>query len=228
VGWRALGAAALIVAWAGEAGAQVWIGTGSSPRGGSIELSGGVSWARGFDLGNAAAEQTRNPTTGSSPLILFNSDTQVDAAPGAQARLGVYLTPRISIEGGVQYSRPVVSTRVSGDFESAESATLSETLTRYVFDGAVVVHLPAFAGGRGVPFLTGGAGYLRELHQGQELVETGTQYYAGAGLKLWFGQMRRGFGLRGDIGVAIRDGGFDFDDGQRTLPTASASLLYLF
>jgi hypothetical protein len=218
----------LALALAGEARAQVWVGPGSAPRSGSVELSGGVMWAQGFDLGSAAAEQTRNPTTGTSALVLFNSDTQLDPAPGAQLRLGVYLTPRISIEGGVAYSRPALSISVSGDFEGAESATLSESLTRYVFDGAVVLHLPPFAGGRGVPFVTGGAGYLRELHAGNELVETGTQYYAGGGVKVWFGQVRRRFGIRGDVGVAIRDGGFDFEDGQRTLPTASASILYLF
>jgi hypothetical protein len=225
---RALGAVALILACTGEARAQVWIGGASAPRGGSVELSGGVSWVQGFDLGNASAEQTRNPTTGSSPLVLFTSDTALDAATGAQVRLGVYLTRRISIEGGFQYSRPLLSARVFGDFEGADSATLSETLARYVVDGALVFHLPSFAGGRGVPFVTGGAGYLRELHAGNELVETGTQYYAGGGVKLWFGQVRRRFGIRGDAGIAIRDGGFDFEEGQRTVPSASASLLYLF
>ncbi len=221
--------AALLLAGAWPAGAQVWIGRGGpGPRGGSVEFSGGVLWAQGFDLGSAAAVLTRNPTTGSTPFTLFNSDTQLDAAPGAQARLGVYLSRRISVEGGVQYSRPTLSTRLSGDVESADSITISETITRYIFDGAVVVHLGDVGGGRAVPFVTGGAGYIRELHAGNELVETGTQYYAGGGVKVWFGQARRRLGIRGDVGVAVRDGGFDFKEGRRTVPTAGASLLYLF
>jgi hypothetical protein len=226
--WRALGTAALILACGADARAQVRIGAGSGPRPGSVELIGGIMWAQGFDLASAPAELTRNPTTGSSPLVLFNSETRIDPAAGAQVRLGVYLTPRVSIEGGVQYSRPVLATRVSGDFEGADSATLSETLTRYVFDGAVVLHLPAFASGRGVPFVMGGAGYLRELHEGNGLVETGAQYYAGGGVKIWFGEARRRFGIRGDVGVSIRDGGFDFEEGQRMLPTVSTALVYLF
>lgn len=221
-------ASLLSVACAADAAAQIWIAGGSAPRGGSVELSGGVQWAQGFDLGSTPAILTRNPVTGTNPFTLFDSDTALDAAPGAQARLGVYLSRRVSIEGGVQYSRPALNTRLSGDVESAEAITISETLTRYVFDGALVVHLPGFAGGRGVPFVTGGAGYLRELHEGNELVETGTQYYAGAGVKVWFGRTRRRVGVRGDVGVAIRDGGFDFEDGRRTVPTAGASLLYLF
>lgn len=225
---RGAAAALLLLACAAPARAQVWIRGGGAPRAGSIEVSGGVLWAQGFDLGSAAAELTRNPTTGSGRLTLFNSETRLEPVPGGQARVGVYLSRRVSVEGGVQYSRPRLSTRLTGDAEGADSATVSEDLTRYVFDGALVVHLPAFGGGRGVPFLTGGAGYLRELHAGNELVETGTQYYAGAGVKVWFGQTRRRFGIRGDAGIAVRDGGFDFEEGRRTMPTAAASVLYLF
>jgi hypothetical protein len=79
-----------------------------------------------------------------------------------------------------------------------------------------------------VPFLAGGAGYLRELHDGAELIETGRIYHGGAGLKLWFGQGARRLGVRADVGIATRDGGFDFRDGRRTLPTAGFSLAYLF
>ncbi len=220
--------AVLLLAGAWPAGAQVWIGRGgTAPRGGSVEFSGGVLWSQGFDLGSTPAILTANPAISSSPFQLFDSDTQLDPALGAQARLGVYLSPRVSFEGGIQYSRPKLSTRVSGDAEGADAATLSETMTRYVFDGAVVVHLGNL-GGRAVPFVTGGAGYIRELHAGNELVETGTQYYAGAGVKVWFGQTRRRFGIRGDAGFAVRDGAFDFEEGRRTVPTAGASVLYLF
>jgi hypothetical protein len=220
-------AGALFLLCASPARAQVWLG-GATPRAGSIELGGGALWSQGVDLGSSAAVLTRNPSTGSSPFPYFDSETRLDPAPGMQARLGVYLSRRLAIEGGLQYSQPKLGTRLSGDTEGADSITVSESLTRYVFDGAVVFHLPAFAGGRGVPFVAGGAGYLRELHDGNGLVETGTQYQAGAGVKIWFGQARRRFGLRGDIGVVVRDGGFDFKDGRRTLATAGASVVYLF
>lgn len=226
----ALAAAAVTLAlFARPAAAQIWMGT-PAPRAGSVELGGGVLWAQGYDLGGTPAELTRNPTTGSSPLRLFDSTSRLDAASGLVARLGVYLSRSVSLEGGFQYSKPVLGVRVSGDFEGADAATISESISRYVFDGAVVVHLVplSFAGGRGMPFVTGGAGYVRELHEGNELVETGQQYHAGAGVKLWFGERRRRFGIRGDVGFAVREGGSDFSDGRRTVPTAAASLIYLF
>lgn len=227
---RAVLLATLLVSLgAAPAAAQVWIG-GSAPRAGSLEFSGGVMRAQGYDLGDSAAVLTRNPTTGSSPLELFSASTRVDPAVGAHARLGVYLSRGVSVEGGLQYSRPVLSVELAGDAEGAEALTASETITRYVLDGSLVVHLLplSFAEGRGVPFVTGGGGYVRELHAGSELAETGKQFHAGAGLKIWFGDRRRRFGIRGDIGVALREGGSDFKEGRRTVPTASASLLYLF
>jgi hypothetical protein len=201
----ALFATVLVSTFVSPAAAQVWIGSGgSAPRAGSLEFSGGVMSAQGYDLGDSAAALTRNPTTGSNPLELFSASTRVDPAVGAQARLGVYLSRSVSVEGGVQYSRPVLNVRLTGDAEGAEANTASETITRYVFDGALVIHLLplSFAGGRGVPFVTGGGGYVRELHEGSELVETGKQLHAGAGLKVWFGDRRR-FGVRGDAGVVF-------------------------
>ena len=35
-------------------------------------------------------------------------------------------------------------------------------------------------------------------------------------------------GIRGEGGFSVRDGGFDLGEGRRTVPVASASLLYLF
>lgn len=224
--------ASFILFWSvTPAAAQVWIGGGGSgPTAGSVEFSGGVVYAQGYDLGSSTASLTRNPTTGSSPFDLFDARAEVDPSPGVQAKLGVYVSRGVSIEGGVQYSRPVLGISVSGDAEGADAITATETITRYVFDGALVIHLlpMSFAGGRGVPFVTGGGGYVRELHEGNELAETGRQYHAGAGVKLWFGERRRRVGVRAEVGVALREGGSDFSEGRRTVPTVAASLLYLF
>ncbi len=79
-----------------------------------------------------------------------------------------------------------------------------------------------------MPFVFGGAGYMRELHDRDALVEDGFEYHAGLGLKWWFNESRRGFGIRGDVGVSIRDGAFDFEDGRRIVPVAGGSLIYRF
>lgn len=223
--------AALVLTVAGDASAQGWMsGGGPGPRRGSVEVSGGALWAAGYDLGRQGATLTRNPPTGSSPFQLFSSRTELQAKPGAQARIAVYLTRAIALEGGLQYSRPVLSTRLSDDAEGADSITATGPLTRYVFDGSAVLHLLrfAFAEGRGVPFVSGGAGYLRELHRGNELLETGTEIHGSAGVKIWFGAGKRRIGLRAEGGMTSRSGGFDFKDGRRTLPTAGASMLLLF
>jgi hypothetical protein len=209
--------------------AQIYPGSRAADRG-SWEVSGGTAWTDGYDLGTRSAELTRNTGTGSGPFEQFTASTRVTTATGGQARIGFYLSRSVALEGGVQFLRPVVSSLLGNDVEEAEDTTATETISRYVIDGSLVFHLTglSFAGGRGVPFLAGGAGYLRELHDRAELIETGRIYHGGAGLKVWFGQGARRLGLRADVGMATRDGGFDFREGRRTLPTAGLSLAYLF
>jgi len=228
--WRTgLCAVAVLMIFAPAAQAQIYLGS-AAPHRGSWEVSGGATWSDGYDLGTRSAELTRTTGAGTGPFDLFTSSTQVTTATGGHGRIGVYLSRSIALEAGVHYLRPVVSSRLSNDAEQAEDTTATETMSRYVFDGSIVFHLTglSFAGGKGVPFLTGGAGYLRELHDREELIETGRTYHAGAGLKLWFGQGARRLGLRADVGLAMRDGGFDFSEERRTLSTAGISLAYLF
>ena len=207
----------------------IYLGS-AAPHKGSWEVSGGAIWSDGYDLGTRSAELTRNTGTGTGPFELFTAATEVTTATGGQGRIGVYLSRSVALEAGVQFLRPAVSSRLANDAEEAEDTTATETISRYVFDGSVVFHLTglSFGGGKGVPFLIGGAGYLRELHEHDELIETGVTYHAGAGLKLWFGQGARRLGVRADVGVAMRDGGFDFSEERRTVPTAGVSLSYLF
>jgi hypothetical protein len=227
--WRALMLALLLVSCPSWARAQIYPGS-SAPDRGSWEVSGGATWSQGYDLGTRSAELTRNTGTGTGPFEQFTASTRVTTATGGQARLGFYFSRSVAFEAGAQFLRPVVSSRLGNDVEQAEDTTATETISRYVVDGSLVFHLTglSFAGGRGVPFLAGGAGYLRELHDRAELIETGRIYHGGAGLKLWFGQGARRLGVRADVGIATRDGGFDFRDGRRTLPTAGVSLAYLF
>jgi hypothetical protein len=228
--WRtALCAVVLSASFPSAARAQVYLGS-DAPHRGSWEVSGGAIWSDGYDLGARPAELTRNTGTGTGPFELFTSSTQVGTVTGGQGRIGVYLSRRVALEAGVQFLRPVVSSRLTSDFEQAEDTTATETISRYVIDGSVVFHVTglSFAGGKGVPFLTGGAGYLRELHDQDELIETGRTYHGGAGLKLWFGRGGRRLGVRADVGLAMRDGGFDFSEDRRTFPTAGFSLAYLF
>jgi hypothetical protein len=202
--------------------AQSTVPAGSRPS--RFEVSGGGVLVGGYGLGDRKAELT--PNTGSSGFDLFTTDNEVRQAFGVQARIGFVVTPAIVVEGGLRVTRPVYQARVSGDAENAADITVEETLSQYVFDGSVVWQFSP--GGRAVPFVFGGAGYLRELHEEDALVEEGVEYHAGVGLKWWFGQGRRRFGLRGEGGISIRDGGFDFKDGTRVVPVVGGSVIYTF
>ncbi len=187
-------------------------------------MSGGGVFVGGYGLEERKAELT--PNTGSPGFDLFTTDNEVRQAFGVQARVGFVVTPAIVVEGGLRVTRPVYQVRVSGDAENAADLTVEETLSQYVFDASVVWQFSP--GGRAVPFVFGGAGYLRELHEEDALVEEGVEYHAGVGLKWWFGQSGRRFGLRGEGGISIRDGGFDFKDGQRVVPVVGGSVIYTF
>ncbi|MEN3338430.1 MAG: hypothetical protein V7647_2106 [Acidobacteriota bacterium] len=219
----------LLAAWPADARAQVWMGA-DPPRKGSVQISAGVISFGGFDMGVRNAEETRNINTGTGPFALFASHSRIAATPGGQFRVGVYLSPQLSLETSVQYGRPTLSSSLTSDAEQAPSLTASDTIGRYVVDGSLLFHLTrlAFSRSRAVPFLAGGAGYLRELHESNEFVATGHEYHAGGGLNVWFGQGRHRIGLRADVGASIRQGGADFRSGRRTVPAAGASLAYLF
>jgi hypothetical protein len=113
------------------------------------------------------------------------------------------------------------------------SVTASETISLFLVDVSGVLHVPRARLGRAIPFVLGGAGYLREVHEGNVLVETGHTYHVGGGAKIPL-SVRRGFvrslGLRLDGRVYFRSGGADFDDGEpaRAFGAAGASLMVEF
>jgi hypothetical protein len=185
-------------------------------------------WQGGFTLGDAVASLTRPPSSGPGPYEQFSAGSRIGDGLGVQGRLAAYVSRRLAIEAGVRLTRPVLAVNLENDLEGAGDVSAEETLTQYVFDGSAVWHFAGFGQGRGVPFIAAGAGYIRDLHEGSELVETGTEYHALAGLRWWFSGRPRRLGVRGEAGISIRDGGSDFRDGRRTVPVASASLTYLF
>ena len=199
-----------------------------APRRGSIEVGGGFTFLPGFDMGARTADlTTSSPTT---RFDLFTTESRVGDFMGLNGRIGYYLSRSISIEATVRFAQPELSVDLSGDAESAADVTATETASHYVFGGSVLFDFPgaSFAGGRGVPFVSGGAGYLRELHEGNLLVETGTEYHATAGLKYWFGTGDNRFGLRVEGGLSAREKGFDDEEGRRVQPMVAAGLSYVF
>lgn len=217
--------AALLLGGTTDAAAQLYVGSGG-PRRGAVEISGGGIWSAGQDLASREALLTGNPGSGLNSVRLFTSEPSLDPVIGAQALVGVYVTRTLAIEGGVQYSRPTLSVRLGDDFEDAPDVTATTAITQYLFTGSVLYHFGR--PGRVAPFIAAGAGHLRDVHAGNELVETGTEFHGKLGVKIWTGDGRRRFGIRAEGGLSMRNGGFNFDEDRRIVPTAAVSLAYLF
>jgi hypothetical protein len=128
-----------------------------------------------------------------------------------------------------------VATSITNDFEQAPNTEATEKFTEYAIEAGLLLHLTklTFAGGRARPFVTGGAGYLRQVHEGQTLIDTGQTAYAGGGLTVTLHQARRrafldALGLRADVRINLRSGGFEGgDDGGVTYAPSITGGLFL-
>jgi opacity protein-like surface antigen len=217
---RALAAAVALLTLPAVAAAQ------ARPGKGSVEVAGGITYVGGYSFDERTAEQTANTGSTGAPFDFFTTDSEIKPVVGYRVRLGYFLSPSLSIEGGLRFAKPVYEVRITDDFENAPDSTAEEDLSQYLFDGSLVYHFGSGSGSRAAPFVYGGAGYLRELHEGETLVEEGVEYHAGGGIKVWLGSGR--FAIRGDVGVSFRDGGFDLEDKSRVVPEAGASLVWVF
>jgi hypothetical protein len=193
-----------------------------------LVLEGGVVWSGGYSIGDTDA-QLRGNGTGQAPppYTWFSANSEVRPAASAIVRIGFTLSPALVLEGGGVFGMPRLAFAISGDAEAASQELEGEQLRQYLFDGALVWQLPMSMGRRTRPFVIGGAGYLRQLHQERTLVETGQVYYAGVGARYWLrGGVggARSLGLRGDVRANFRRGGIDFEDKARLYPTAAVHL----
>jgi hypothetical protein len=190
-----------------------------------VTINGGFGWSGGYDIGRSSAQlRSNSPGATTPPFTLFNVASRIEPSPGGEVRVGVAITPRVSVEGGVLLTNRQLAFALSGDPESAAQQFEGETLHQYVFDGGLTWELPLLRGGRARTFASGGAGYLRQLHQDRTLVESGQIYYAGGGARYWLRgrpTSSRSLGIRADVRINVRRRGIDFENRIRTYPTAS-------
>lgn len=187
-----------------------------------VTVIGGVTWSGSYPIGTNRAI-LRASAVGASPppFTLFSAASSVESVAGFEGRVGFTVTKNVAVEVGVAFARPMVSTAISDDPEAAAQVLDGEQLQQYAVDAGAVWQLPVHFGRRARPFLSAGAGYLRQLHEGRTLIEHGQIYYAGGGLRYW---MRggdgtgRSLGLRADARAMWKRNGFDFDDRTRVYP----------
>lgn len=225
--------AALALVWA-VTGPTAAYAQSSEPWPGRFDVTIGAAWTSGFDLGQQTAEIRRNEVPVSSAFPLFRSSSEIRPTTAAALSLGYRLTRLLIVEGYFGRGRPTLRTRVFDDAELSAGATAEDQLTRYVVGGSAVLQLEplTFANGRGRPFVTGGAGYLREVHEGGRGVETGRVYHLGGGVKLLLVErgsqhLIKGLGIRTDVRALFRGGGVELGDTRPTSAAVSVGLMVL-
>jgi hypothetical protein len=203
-------------------------------RSGSFEVSASALWMGKSSLGSSTATLTPNQT-GTGSYTYFKTSEEMQSAAGFEGRLTYNLTRVIAVEGGMTYSRPGVGLAVLSDAEGAAGISVTgETLREYFFDVAGVVALRS-SGARQVrwtPFVEGGVGYLRQLHETSTLVETGQVFHGGGGVKYRLTSSPTSFvtgiSLRIDARLYYLNKGFSFDNKARTFPGIGAGLVVSF
>ena len=185
-----------------------------------FEIGTAVTWTGGFDAGGLDALETRNPSTGTAPLTLFGTSSRVEGAAGVAVRAAYVISARLAVEGLAEYSRPTLRTTIVDDFEGATGTDATIAISSYLFGGSVRYH---FGGARLAPFVSGGAGVLRQLDGDRASVETGTELHAGGGVMY---RLSSHLGLRVDAGVSSRDKSIAFEDKRRTILVISGGVTY--
>jgi hypothetical protein len=221
---RALGATMLVCS--GAAAPLLAASPGVSGPAGRVELGAGLLCTGAIALGSQSASE-RSP--GGAPFALFQTSTDLASAAGAEARIGVALTRVLQVEVTGSFMRPEMQTAVRADAEGAPPVVATGQTTQVTLEGGLVVQLARLQIGRhAVPFLSGGAGYLRQVHRTNGDAQNGSTYRAGIGVKWWRNSPAharlKAFGLSAEGRVVARHGGVALDGATHLSPGFSASV----
>ena len=197
---------------------------------GRFELSIGALWIGGESYGSQDADLT---TSTGGTIHLFSTSSELDSTAGLELRFGGRVTRMIDAEISASYATPELSTAITGDLEAAGSSVAVEPIQQVIIEGAAIIKLTAWRPRpRVLPFVSIGGGYLRQLHDGKTLVETGQVYHVGGGAKLSRvsradGRLKE-IGLRVEGRVCIRSGGVALDDRTHAAAAVTAALFARF
>jgi len=194
---------------------------------GRIELSVGASWLGAQKYGSADATET---TAAGGTTTLFKTSTELGSSPAFDARVGVRVAHTLVVEADTSYTRPQLRVTTAADVEGAAGVTAVEQIQQFSVGGGATWYVPTAS--RLVPFVTGGGGYLRQLHAGALLVDTGSYYEAGGGVVYVLAAHARGWlkitGLRFDARAMIFSGGVAIDGGRHAAPAVAGSFFVRF
>ena len=190
------------------------------------ELGGDLRWLTGIHFDDVNAGETG---FGGVTRTVFKSSTTFEQAACPEVKVIVGLTSAIDVEGGIAYGRTHLSTRITQDPE-ASNVTISESVSAYVLEAGVAVRLSRWRRDRSVPFVSAGAGYLRQIHDGQTLIDGGPGWYAGGGFRIPLGtDPARGLksaALRLELRATILGGGSTLDGSLHVLPSVIGGVFF--
>ncbi len=205
---------------------------GPALRAGRFVVGAGVVWSGGYDIGDATASLRGNGPGATPPdVTLFTAKSSITPATSPELQVGFAATQRLAVEFGLAFTRPHIGVEIAGDAEAPSQELPGERLQQYLIGGGVTWQVPFRMGARMAPFVSGGAAFLRQLHEDRTMAETGQIYYAGGGARYWLRGGHgagRAYGLRGDARVNFRRKGIDFEDQMRIYPTFSLSVFVGF
>ena len=194
-----------------------------------LEAAIGLAWVGATHIGDdSAALRAR----GGGEYVLFRSDSRFAPAAGVEARLGFALTRRVTAEARVALARPKLRTSLSGDVEGAPPIVVAERVERYAIDGALLVAIERLRVGALRPFVSAGAGYVRQLHEGRTVIDNGVAVHAGGGVRhVLFaapGGFLSGGGVRADARVSVVSSAIGQGSGPRPQAAVSGSFFVTF
>lgn len=195
-----------------------------------LEVYGGGGWLIGGSLGSRDANLRANGS--STAFTLFKTRSSMTAAPAVEVGVGTLVTRRVGAEARLVYGRPEVRTSVSADTEGAPAVTVVERIDQYAITGSVVVLIDELRRRGATPYVVAGAGYVRQLHEGQTVIEHGHSIHVGGGVKRWLWTRDRHLvkaaGLRGDARLELVSGGVAFDNRLRPRGVVSGAFFVTF
>ena len=194
---------------------------------GRLEISAGAAWLGAQTFGSANAAET---TPSGSAFSLFTTSSELGSAAAFDARVGVRIAGTLVVEADAAYARPQLRVTVANDVESAPAITALERLQQYMIGGGATWYVPGRS--RIVPFVTGGGGYLRQLHDRALLVETGTYYQVGGGVLYLLSshpdKRLKANGIRVDVRAVILNDGVALDGGRHAAAAVAGSFFVRF
>jgi hypothetical protein len=198
---------------------------------GRFELSVGTVWFGTAAVGSRDATLTGS---GGGGFRLFSTSSELGGATGVHVRVGGCVTHVIEAEASASYASPLLTTSIANDAENAAPTSVSESVRQFTIEGGALVNLTRWRfGSRVFPFVTAGGGYLRQLHEGGTLAQTGKVGYVGGGARIPL--VSRGarerlkqLGVRADLRALVRSGGVTLDGQSHLSPALAASLFVNF